>query len=180
MLVKVIRVWLLPLAFLVLFPGQVQALGIGVTPRELELETHPASSTSGLVKVFNTSDEKSRYQVYVEGEVEEWFTITPEEFVLDPQGSQGVRVVVSPPPTASGEYRTSICIISLVSASELKVGAGVKVPVHIRIISAPPLATMGINLTGTPLLVLLGTVTFLVAALATVIFIWRRRKTYGP
>jgi Flp pilus assembly protein TadB len=157
----------------------VQALGIGVTPHELELETHPASSASGSLKVFNTSDEKSRYQVYVEGEIEEWFTITPEEFVLDPRGSRGVRVVVSPPPTASGEYRTSICIISLVSASELKVGAGVKVPVHIRIVPAPPLATIGINLTGTPLLVLLSTVAFLFVALVTVIFVWRRRKPYG-
>ena len=98
--------------------------------------------------------------------------------MLDPQDSQEVRIVVSPSLTASGEYSASICIVSLIPASELKVGCGVKIPAHIRIISPPPLATMGINLTGPPLLVMVGVAALLFVALIAGIFIWRRRKAY--
>ena len=173
-----VRVFLLLIVFLVLLPGQAQALGIAVAPHELELEAYPFGSATSSLRVFNTSDEKSQYQVYVEGEVEQWFSITPEEFVLDPQDSQEVRIVVSPSLTASGEYSASICIVSLIPASELKVGCGVKIPAHIRIISPPPLATMGINLTGPPLLVMVGVAALLFVALIAGIFIWRRRKAY--
>ena len=173
-----VRVFLLLIVFLVLLPGQAQALGIAVAPHELELEAYPFGSATSSLRVFNTSDEKSQYQVYVEGEVEQWFSITPEEFVLDPQDSQEVRIVVSPSLIASGEYNASICIVSLVPASELKVGVGVKIPTRIRIMPPALLARFGVNLTGLPLLVTVGMVALLLVALFVGIFIWRRRKTY--
>jgi hypothetical protein len=177
-LIKVVRVFLLLTAFLILLPSQVQALGVGVSPHKLELEAYPLGSVTSLINVINTSNERSLYQVYVEGDCEGWFSITPAEFVLDSQRSQEVKIAISPSLTASGEYSADICIVSLVSASELKVGCGVKIPVHIRVISPPPLAKMGINVTGPLLLVVVGTVVLLFVALVAGIFIWIRRKTY--
>ena len=180
MLIKVVRLFLLfiVIAFLVSLPSQVQALGIGVAPHQLRLEAYPLGSATSSLKVLNPSNEKSHYQVYVEGEVEEWFSITPEEFVLAPHNSQEIKIALSPSLTASGEHDANICVVSLVSASELKVGYGVKIPVHIRIIPPPPLAMLGINVTGLPLLVMVGTAALLIVALVVGIFIWRRRKAY--
>ena len=87
MLNKVVSVFLLLIAFLVLFPSQVQALGIGVVPHKLELEVYPLGSATSQINVLNPSSEEGLYRVYVEGESEEWFSITPEEFVLEPDSS---------------------------------------------------------------------------------------------
>ena len=180
MLIKVVRLFLLfiVIAFLVSLPRQVQALGIGVAPHQLRLEAYPLGSATSSLDVFNTSNERSEYQVYVDGECENWFSITPEEFLLDAHSNQEVTIVVSPPLTAFGEHSTTICVVSLTPASKLKVGCGVKIPVYIEITPPPPLAMLGINVTGLPLLVMVGTAALLIVALVVGIFIWRRRKAY--
>jgi hypothetical protein len=175
-LVKAVRVLLLLMAFLVLLPSQVEALGVGVAPHKLELEAYPLGSTTSSINVVNTSDEKSRYQVYVEGEGKVWFSIAPEEFVLDPQSSQEVKIAVSPSLTASGEHEATISVVSLAPASELGVGVGVKIPVRIHIVSPPPLAMLGIDVTGPLLLVIISIAALLPVALVAGTFIWRRRK----
>jgi len=165
-------VFLLLIAFLVLFPSQVQALGVGVTPHKLELEVYPLGSATSQINVLNTSSEEGLYRVYVEGEGEEWFSITPEEFVLEPDSSQVVEVAISPPLTAHGEYHASICVVSLVSASELKVGCGVKVPVHIVIIPPPPIGRVAEIMQGSSL-------PWIIIAVATAVVIGvviRRRR----
>ena len=160
-------------AFLILFPSRAQALGLGVSPHELELEVYPLSRATNPIHVVNTSDEEGLYRVYVEGEAKEWFSIAPEEFVLEPGSSQVVEAVILPPLTASGEHHASICVVSLAGASEFKVGCGVKIPVHIQIIPPPPLAAIGVNVTGLPLL---GIVITTSVAMGTGIFLWRRRR----
>jgi hypothetical protein len=178
MLIKIARVFMVLIALLLLFASPAQTLGIGVAPSRLELEAYPLGSATSLINVINASSEQSFYQVYVEGDCEEWFSITPTEFVLDGDNSQEVQIVVSPSLTAAGEQDVDICVVSLVSASELKVGCGVKIPVHIRIVSPPPLAVMGIDVTGTPLVIIVTIVALLVLALVIGIVIWRRRGIY--
>jgi len=173
---KVASVFLLLIAFSVLFPSQVQALGVGVAPHELELEAYPMGSTASELTVINTSTEEGLYQVYVEGESEEWFSITPAEFVLGPNSSQVVEVAVSPPLTAHGEYHASICVVSLVSASELKVGCGVKVTVRIVIIPPPPIGRVAEIMQGPSLLWIIIAVA---AAVVTGVVIGRRRRVRG-
>jgi len=177
-LTKVARLFLILIPLLALLPGQAQALGIGVVPHELELEAYPLGSAVSSLKVLNPSDERAQFQVYVEGEYEEWFSITPKEFMLASQESQEVKIAISPSLIASGDHHASICVVSLISASELKVGTGVKIPVHIHIVAPPLLARMGVNATGLPLLVIFCAVALLLLALAIGIFIWRRRKSY--
>ena len=170
---------LLLILLLVLLAGRAEALGLGVSPHRLELEAYPLGSVTGAFNVTNPSEERCRYQAYVEGEYQEWLTLTPEEFVLDPQDSQEVKVAVSPPIIASGEHNTHISIVALQAASELKVGTGVKLPVHVRMVAPPPLAMIGINLTGIPLFAFGGAVLLLLTALISGTVIWVRRRGHA-
>ena len=173
MLTRVIGAFLLFILLVFLLSSQAQAAGIGVAPPQLELEAHPLGSTDGSINVLNPSSEKSLYNVYVEGDCQEWFSITPAEFVLDPQGSQKVMITLSPPLIASGEHDVSVCIVALTPASELKAGCGVKIPTHIHVIAPPPLSTLGINVTGLPLLGIGGAT---LTGMITGIVVWRRRR----
>ena len=54
MLIRVIRLFLLLIAVLILFPTQVEALGIGVAPHKLELEVYPFGSATSSLNIFFT------------------------------------------------------------------------------------------------------------------------------
>ena len=74
---------LVALLGLLVFPSGAAALGIGITPGSLWLEAYPLIKTSESVVVTNTSGEEGLCQVYVEGEVGEWCSVSPGEFVLE-------------------------------------------------------------------------------------------------
>jgi hypothetical protein len=155
-----------------LYPGPVQATGVGVSPHRLEVEVNPAGLVSSSISVVNTSDEESLYQVYIEGEdLSSWFHISPWEFGLDPGRCQDVQIDISPPAMASGEYKTNVCVVGLVHNSDLKVGCGVKVPISIRIL---PSGLLG-KVSGTSLMVI---IVFVATPLAAVVFYRKRRKTH--
>jgi hypothetical protein len=167
---------LLPLTLLLgllLFPSGVLASGIGVTPGRLELEAYPLMKASESVVVINTSGEQGLCQVYVEGEVGEWLSISPGEFILEPGDSQVVEVAVTPPLGARGDYEATICAVSLMPASELKVGCGVKIPLHILVGLAPPIGRIAEFAAGSPLVWLIIAV---VLAIAIPLIVRRRRK----
>ncbi len=138
MLFKVLRLSLLLVVLsLIIFPSQVLALGLGVTPGKLDFSVRPGGTEVQTLNVINQSNQESLFRVYVEGEFEEWFLISPGEFSLAPQQSKGVEIVVAPPLTASDEHDFSICVVSLPAGSDLRIGAGVKVPAHVQILEYP-------------------------------------------
>jgi hypothetical protein len=163
---------LVVLSGILLFPGGVWASGIGIAPGSLELESYPLMKTSESVVVINTSGEEGLCQVYAEGEIKEWVSVSPEEFVLEAGGSQVVEVAVIPPLGARGGYEATLCAVSLLSVSELKVGCGVKVPLHVLVGLAPPIGRIAEFAAGSPLVWLI-----IAVALAVAIpLIVRRRK----
>lgn len=164
---------LIALLGLLLFPSGAAALGIGITPGSLRLEAYPLMKTSESVVVTNTSGEEGVCQVYVEGEVGEWFSVSPEEFVLEPGGSQVVEIAVTPPLGARGDYEAKLCAVSLVSASELKVGCGVKVPLQVLVGLAPPVGRIAEFAAGSPVSWLIIAV---VLAVAIPLIVRRRRR----
>ena len=164
---------------IILFSSPVAAIGVGVSPHQLEVAAYPSDSVRSSIHVINTSDEESRYQVYIEEEdLSSWFQVSPQEFVVGPGDHQEVQLDISPPATASGEYQTNVCVVGLIHASELKVGCGVKVPVSIRILPPGPwgkvAAALPGNLSGTALLVIIISA---VTPAATVVYLRRKRKT---
>jgi hypothetical protein len=163
---------LLPLTLLglLLFPSGVLASGIGVTPGRLELEAYPLVKSSESIVVINTSGEQGLCQVYVESEIKEWVSVSPEEFILGPGESQVVAVVVTPPLGARGDYEATICAVSLM------VACGVKVPLHILVGLAPPIGRIAEFAVGSPLLWLIIAV---VLAVAIPLIIRRRRRRHA-
>jgi len=140
----------------------VLALGLGVTPGKLDFTTPPGGTATKTLHVINQSDRESLFRVYIEGEYQEWFLITPGEFILPPQQSKGVEIMVTPPLAALGEHEFSICVVSLPPGSDLRIGAGIKVSAHVQILEFPIVLILGGGATA--------------LALLAGILMWRRRK----
>lgn len=175
MLTKGLRVLpaLIMLLGLLLSPRGVLASGIGVTPGSLNLEAYPLMKASESIVVINTSSEEGLCQVYFEGEVTEWFSISPKEFVLGPGNSQAVEIAVTPPLRSHGDYEATICAVSLMPASELKIGCGVKVPLHVSVGLAPSIGKIAELAAGSPMMWL---IIAIVLAMAIPLIVRRRRK----
>lgn len=163
---KLISLLILPaIIFLVLLPNHAWAVGVGTSPKELHFDANSGSTQT--LHVINTGDEESSYRVYVEGEYEGWFEISPNEFQLAPDESIKVDMTISPPSSASGEHTAHICVVSLSPSLELRVGAGVKVPAYISLASPTPLVSMPMWIGGAIVLL---------AVLTGIFLFWRRRK----
>ena len=158
---------------ILLFPSGAAASGIGITPGSLMIESYPLMKTSESVTVISTSSDEGLCQVYIEGEVKEWVNVSPEEFILEPGESQVVEITITPPLGARGDYEATICAVSLLAASELKVGCGVKVPLQVLVGLAPPAGRIAEFAAGSPLLWLIIVV---VLAIAIPLIVRRRRK----
>jgi len=124
MLCRVLRLSLLLVVLsLIIFPSQVLALGLGVTPGRLDFTIRPGGTETKTLHVINQSDRESLFRVYIEDKYKEWFLITPGEFILPPQQSKGVKIVLTPPLTALGEHEFYVCVASLPPGSDLRIGA---------------------------------------------------------
>ena len=164
---------LMMLLGLLISPGGAMAAGIGVSPGSLEIEAYPLVKATGSIVVVNTSDGAGEYQVYTEGEGTGWLSVSPEEFVLEANGSQTVEITASPPITAVGEHEIEVCVVSLTPGAELKVGCGVKVPLRITVLPPSPTGIIAGFATGSPLLWI---IIAIVAAVVISIAVRRRRK----
>ncbi len=121
------------LLVLVMFIPSASAVGIGVTPAELNFSAQAGSSDSKILYVINTGDEDSGYRVYVDERYRDWFTISPENFTLATGENEAVKLSLSPPITARGNFTTLIYAVSYSPPSEFKVGGGIKVPAHVKV-----------------------------------------------
>jgi hypothetical protein len=134
-LLKVLVV-MLPIIGLLLGTSSALALGVGVAPGKMEFKVRPGGSEVQTLYVINQSDQETEFQVYVEGKNENWFEITPSQFTLKAKETREVEIVVAPPlVTIPGDHDFSMCILCLASETDLRMGAGVKVPAHVQITS---------------------------------------------
>lgn len=113
---------------LIFFPLQAQATtDMGVSPSKLELLLGPGESTTEIIRVTNSSPERTHFKAYVmdwllsqEGEfitippgtgehsASSWTKVVPTEFDLGPGETQDARVSINVPRGVSGEYRTVV------------------------------------------------------------------------
>ena len=132
---------MLPVIGLLLCTSSALAFGIGVAPGKMEFSLRPGDAEVQTLHVTNQANQKSEFQVYVEGEDEEWFVITPGKFTLGAQETKSVEILVAPPlTTAPEEHDFSICVVSIPPNSDLSIGAGIKVPTHVQITELPVMA----------------------------------------
>ncbi len=121
-------------------PASVRAVGLGVTPGRMDFTVRPGGTEVQTLRVINQSNGPSRFEVYVEGQHAEWFTVTPGEFILDAGEIIGVEIAVTPPVTVRPQScELSICVLTLPPDSELRLGAGVKVPAHVQVAFGTPI-----------------------------------------
>jgi P pilus assembly chaperone PapD len=160
----------LPAALLLLGASPVSAAGLGVTPGKVAFTVRPGGTELRTLQIINQDDRASDFDVYIEGDNQDWFTVTPGRFTLDGRGQREVEIALAPPLTAGPEeYDLSLCVISVPPGAELRIGAGVKVPVHVQVTELP---VMGIRWW-------IVSVIILVCVAAGVIVWWRRWVRYG-
>jgi len=151
-----------------MLPTTLLAMGLGITPGELDFQVRPGGKASQTLHVINQSDVAQHFEVYAEGEAADWIAIAPSEFQLDTGQIEPVALEVRPPVTAKlRDYETTVCVVTLQPDSPLHLGAGIKVQAHISV-AVPLLATM--SSWPAPLWAAI------VAALAIAAFIVLRRK----
>ena len=138
-MIKRIAAPMLLLAALVpaLLPSTALAVALGVTPGNMEFNTQPGGTDTQVLHVYNQSDNDAIFRVYIEGEYEDWFAITPGEFTLPPHQSQDVEIALETPRTAQGTHDPIICVVSIPAGSDLNIGAGIRVSAHVQITGPP-------------------------------------------
>lgn len=128
----------LPIIVVLLTTSSALALSVGVAPGKMEFRVRPGSTEVQTLHVINQSDQETQFQVYVEGSNQDWFEITPAEFTLEAQDVKAVEITVAPPLiTTSGEHDFTTCVVCLPPGTDLRLGAGIKVPTHVQITEFP-------------------------------------------
>jgi len=132
---------LLPIIGLILAASSALALSVGVSPGRMDFTVRPGGSEAQTLNVINQSDQPSYFQVYIEGGNQGWFEITPDEFTLNGGEARGVVIAVAPSLfTTAGDHDFDMCVVCLPPETELRVGAGVKVPTHVQVTEFPIMA----------------------------------------
>ena len=170
---------LLSIIVLLLFSSSALAVGVGVTPGKMEFSLYPGGTQAQTLSVINPSDEESKFVVYVEGEHEEWFRITPGEFTLGPQETRAVEVAVSPPLSTfitTEHHDFSVCVVSLAPGEDLNLGAGARVAAHVQLRGFPYLWSWGSSLMAPQWWIVTA---MLAIALVAAVIIRRRRRAYN-
>ena len=151
----------------ILIPSPALAMGLGVTPGKMNFNVRPGGNEFQILYIINQSDRPSDFEVYIEGKNVKWFKVTPDEFSLGAHEVNGVEIVLSPPLTAKPQqYEFSVCVVSLPPGSDLRLGAGIKVPAQVQI-------------TELPVMPIQWWIVFavIISAVSAGITVWRKRKT---
>jgi P pilus assembly chaperone PapD len=161
---------LLPIIGLLLAASSALALSVGVAPGRMDFKVRPGGTEVQTLNVINQSDQASHFQVYIEGGNEGWFEITPAEFTLSAGEVRGVEIAVGPSLfTVPGDHDFDMCILCLPPETELRVGAGIKVPTHVQVTDFPIM----------PLQWWIVAAALLLALIIGLIVGWRLRARYG-
>lgn len=155
---------------MLVYTASALALSVGVSPGKLAFSVQPGGTEINTLNVVNQDSETSDFEVYVEGENTEWFTVTPDKFTLSGREQESVEIALAPPITAPPqEYDATVCVVSLTPGADLRIGAGIKVSTHVQITELPVMSFQW----------------WLVAAVILVVLVigafilWRRRVRYG-
>jgi len=154
----------------VLAASSALALSVGVAPGKMDFTVRPGGTEVQTLNIINQSDQASHFQVYVEGGHEGWFEIDPAEFTLNAGEVRGVEIAVAPSLfTVPGDHDFDMCVLCLPPESELRVGAGIKVPAHVQVTEFPIMALgWWIAIAAALLVLIIG-----------IIVGWRLRARYG-
>ena len=111
----------------------VTAIGVGVSPANMTFDAHVGITESQPLFVINDGSGVSNYRIYVDDKYVDWFTISPNNFSLEPGQHKEVTMEVKTPVTASGDFDLKAYVIASTPSSNFEVGSGIKIPVRINV-----------------------------------------------
>jgi len=118
-----------------LFGFSAEAIGVGVKPRQIDLEVKTGREASTEFLVTNIGIEPAIYEVYADYFANR-IKFEPVTFPLDPNDNQLVKVRVKS--KIPGFFKTNISVIARpLGAGGIKTASGVKVPIVIHVLGIP-------------------------------------------
>ena len=109
----------------------VNAISVGVKPTELSVEGKIGQRIEKEILVFNTGDEPSMYNVSSD-EYGDRVTVVPEDFRLEPEGNQVVKVSIKS--WSPENFYTNLSIVARpLGVNGMPTAGGVKIPVDVVI-----------------------------------------------
>ena len=133
---KMFKKPLLYAVFIILFScsvANVSAVGVGVSPANMTFDSHVGITGFQSLFVINDGQSISDYRVYVDDKYVDWFTISPNNFTLQPGEHKEVIIGLKPPISANGDYEMKAYVIASAPSSDFEVGSGIKIPVKINV-----------------------------------------------
>ncbi|WP_321430974.1 hypothetical protein [uncultured Methanolobus sp.] len=139
------------------------AIGVGVAPANFTFEAHVGITNQQSLFVINDGEGIAEYRVYVDDQYVDWFTISPNNFTLEPGEHNEVTIGVKAPLSASGDYDLKAYVIASTPSSNFEVGSGIKIPVHLTV-------------SNDSLFLMLGTVSILLIGIVAAGSRWKKRR----
>lgn len=113
--------------------ANVSAVGVGVSPANMSFDAHVGITEYQSLFVINDGQSISDYRVYVDDQYVDWFSISPNNFTLQPGEHKEVIIGLKPPVSANGNYYMKAYVIASAPSSDFEVGSGIKIPVKINV-----------------------------------------------
>lgn len=109
-------------------------IGIGVGPGKMSFELNPGAQEEQLLYVINTGSETASYEINIDNSTyESWFSMSFSSFSLQSGENKEVKVTVTVPSSAETDVD---CKILVQPTSGTEVMTGIRVPVHIDVVSS--------------------------------------------
>lgn len=149
--------------------ASASAMGVSVTPAQIELVGRSGTHIARTITVSNPSADVALFEVRAD-EFDRLVRVVPSSFVLEAGASREVTVAARA--ARDGRFSTTISISARpLGAPDFSAAAGVRVPFALAIQpSAPLLASLLFGLRGFPLAFLLGAALVVCLALAAGLF----------
>lgn len=107
------------------------ALGISVTPSEINLTTRVYQPTYKTVVVKNPSSETAVFDFFID-DFEDMIRVRPKNMIVD--AGEEKRIAIEILPSREGTFTTDISIVARsLSSQSFKPGAGLKVPITLTV-----------------------------------------------
>ncbi len=130
-----LKIGLIVIAISLLLGQGVQAVGVGVKPKAINLSVPVGRETTTEFLVINVAAEPAIYQVYPDALVDE-VKISPTDFQLDPGASKIIKATVKI--KSPGLFGTNISVVARpLGAGGLAAASGVKLPLSITASGLP-------------------------------------------
>ncbi|AKB34217.1 Cell surface protein [Methanosarcina siciliae HI350] len=109
-------------------------VGVGVSPGKLSFELNPGAQEEQLLYVINTGSESASYEINIDDSTyESWFSLSPSSFTLQAGENKEVKVILTVPSSAETDVD---CKILVYPTSGTEVMTGIRVPVHVDVVSS--------------------------------------------